>query len=440
MKTAITILLILALIVSVNGILSYISLKEADAAAAGLSVNVIDNQKASHTSTGNIAGEGGDSSPFSLYPLNLKDVSFLYAVYSPDTFPAIYTTQLKKQFNNFSYEIMGRLAACYGTLYYYLEKQASVPDYLQTNDYLKNIATTLLGEYMNYKTVHNIMYAAYTDLGEDYEGWLWAEFFEKKDYNTWWEFNGSNAMAFIENSSGETDEVNSLYCAVLECNLYEVMLGERITEYPSTREALAERINELSAQYMQRTEYLGFSENDADIIADYILKHIIGISNKNGLAVFNLIKSVVFAQMSEAVSAKRDLQLAGKGFSVKSLLSFVEVQPTEIVNTKTEINGASHTLKFLVINSKLARSFNALPIFSYYKYSIFTVENGEMKTPLLAEKYYYNKWFYISPGFKVAPLTVQNIENYTLGELLPTYDCIILIPKQTVFKLYADPV
>lgn len=441
MKRILTILITIAILVSVNGVLSYISLKKAEAAEGALSLNVIDNQTTLRTSTGNTASEGGDGSPFSLYPLNLRDVSCLYAVYKPNDFPSEHSLRLEKQFNNFSYEILGRLAACYGTLYYYLEKQASVPDYLtHDNDYVLNIADTLLSEYMNYKTVHNIMYAAYTDLGEDYEGWLWAKFFENQDYNTWWEFNGSNAMTFIQNSSGETDEANSLYCVLMECNLYEVMLNERITEYPATRETLAERITELRTRYMQKTEYLGFSESDADLIADYILRYVIGISNKNGIAVFNLIKKVVFAQLAEAVSIKRDEQLAGKGFSVKSLLSFVETVPTDTINSNIEISGAPHTLKFIVINGKIAREFNALPIFSFYKYNIFTVEKSEMKPPLIAEKYYYNKWFYISPGFKIEPLTVGDIENYASGEIVPVNDCIIIIPKQNSFRMYADKI
>lgn len=434
-----TVIIILLMIVSVNGLWAYISLQNAVDDSENLNVSIINNETRLRTSAGNAAGEGGGGSPFSLYPLNLRDIDTLIAVYKPDKFPASYKTILKKQFTNFSFELLGRLAACYGTLYYYLENQGTVPDYLtHENEYFIDISETLLNEYMNYTTVRNIMYAAYNETGETFEGWLWNDFFESKDFNTWWEFNGSNTMNFIQNSSGETDEVNRLYCSLMECNLYEAMLAKKITLYPATREELALRIAELNEEYMANTEYIGFSERDADIISDYILKYVIGISNKNGIAVFRLIKKLVEAQIVEAVSEERNRQLAEEGFTVKNILKFIEYAPTTEIKAIKYFDADLYKLKFVVINSKLTREFNALPILSNYRYNTYIVDEETLKSPMIQEKYYYNKWYYISPQFKVSPLTVNNIQSYYNRELMPECDCIILKVSQNDFQLYAD--
>ncbi|NCA66658.1 MAG: hypothetical protein EOM87_01190 [Clostridia bacterium] len=437
MSRIITVLLILVVIISINGVLSYISLKDADAAANALNIALLNNDTVIRTGTGNTAGDDGGNAPFSLYPLNIRDVDFLYAVYKPAVFPVELESKLERQFNTFSYELLGRLAACYGTLYYYLEKQSTVPDYFTLNNkYLTNISDTLLSEYINYKAVQNIMYAAYINMGEDYEGWLWGEFFDRKDYNTWWEFNGSNAMSFIQNASGETDEINKLYCSILECNLYEIMLKERITVQPVTRNELAERITTLSARYKATTEYIGFSASDAALISDYILKYIIGISNKNGLSVFNLIKQVVEAQVIEAVSLKRNTQLNNKGFSTSSILVFNEIAPTVTIPTVTTIAEKKYNLKYAIVNSLLTREFNAMPITDNCAYNIDTVINGEFKQPFVLEQYYYNRWFYISASYKVSPLKFSDIETYRQGKLSPQGDCIILTPRGTQLKLF----
>lgn len=437
MSKVITVLLILVTIISINGVLNYIALNNAEAASDSQNITIIDSQTRVKSADGNIAGEGGGDAPFSLYPLNLKDVNNFYAVYKPDTFPEELSDALSKQFNNFAYEILGRLAACYGTLYYYLEKQTVVPDYITFNNrYLTNLSETLLSEYINYKAVQNIMYAAYTNMGENYQGWLWGDFFDNKDYNTWWEFNGTNAITFIQNSAGEADEANRLYCTIMECNLYEVLLDEKITVYPATRNELEKRINTLKARYKQNTEYLGFSKMDAIAITNYILKHVIGISTKNGIAIYNLIKQIVEAQIIEAVSAKRHSQLSNNGFLVKSLLNIKVYGGEDTIPLYILSNDIQYTLKHAVINPSYARSFNGLPLVDNNEYKINIVDNGSWKEPLISKKYYYNKWFYISPGFNAKPINISDFEDYKKGVFSPKGDCIILTPQNQAIRLF----